>query len=135
MITSNNSHADGDFARLESIECTRRYGMATSALSFSSLVTSIIPEFFSRPETSLSVSGDRLKITGRHTTRFQHIIDDLGIKVNGKEIEDAGFETRIRDKSEEVTILLPFEPQPGDVITVDTAVHSLGSKKITLRVE
>ncbi len=109
--------------------------MGTEALS----LTSILSAFLSTPDhvnaPGLTLSGDKLKIRGRHTTRFQHIIDDLGVKVNGHKVEDAGYETKISGEEEEVTIVLPFEPLPGDVITVDTAVHSFGSKKITLRVE
>lgn len=105
-----------------------------SLRSFASFVSSHLPDFLN-PTKKAALSGDRIKITGRHTGRFQHIIDDLGVKVNGHEVEDAGFETKISGEEEEVTIVLPFEPKPGDVITVDTAVHSFGSKKITLRVE
>ncbi len=108
--------------------------MGSAALSLTTLFSS----FITSPETvspELSVAGDRLKIIGRHTARFQHIIDDLGVKLNGQALQDVGFETTIRGDQEEVTIVLPYEPKAGDVITVDTAVHTFGSKKITLRVE
>lgn len=109
--------------------------MTQTAGAFTAILAQILPFPNHGNSPELSVDGDRLKIKGRHTTRFQHIIDDLGVKVNGHEVEDAGFETKISGENEEVTIVLPFEPKAGDVITVDTAVHSFGSKKITLRVE
>lgn len=109
--------------------------MGNSALSLSTLFASFmaLPDPVHSPD--LTLHGDQLKITGKHTTRFQHIIDDLGVKVNGHKVGGIGFETKISNEEEEVTIVLPFEPKPGDVIIVDTAVHSFGSKKVTLRVE
>ncbi len=101
-------------------------------VSLASMLTSIWPE---KKEIGLSVSGDCLEIVAEHSVMKHHAIEDLGIKINGMDVVENGYATRITDTEEVVIITLPFEPQAGDVIVVDTEVQRFGSKKITLKVE
>jgi len=83
----------------------------------------------------VSVAGDRLMITRDHQPNEYHAIEDIDIMINGQEIIEEEYSTQITANEEIVTITLPLKPQQGDVIVVDTEIHRLGSKKITLKIE
>ncbi len=101
------------------------------------LLFSLIGSYVVHParEVAVSVSGDRLMITRDHQQNEHHAIEDIDIMINGHEIIEDEYSTQITAKEEIVTIILPVEPQPGDVIVVDTEIHRLGSKKVTLKIE
>ena len=107
--------------------------MKNDQVSLLGLLTSIIPH--RNHKMALTVSGDHLEITAKHSVHAHHAIEDLGIMVNGMEVAEEEYSTRITDTREVVTVVLPFEPRPGDVITVDTDIHHLGSHTLTLMVE
>ncbi len=107
--------------------------MKNSQGSLFNLLTAIVPH--RNKGVALSVLGDHLEITAGHSIHSHHAIEDLGIMVNGMEVTEEEYSTQITDTSEIVTVVLPFEPQPGDVITVDTDIHHLGSRTISLKVD
>ncbi len=102
-------------------------------VSLQGLLTSMIPH--RKKSMALTISGDHLEIVAGHSVRSHHAIEDLGIRINGAEVVEEEYCTRITDTQEVVTVTLPFEPKPGDVIVVDTDINHLGSRTITLKVE
>ncbi len=102
-------------------------------VSLLGLISSLIPH--KKKAMALAVSGDHLEITAGHQALAHHAIEDLGILVNGMEVVEEEYSTRITDTEEVVTVTLPFEPKPGDVITIDTDINHLGSRTLTLKVE
>jgi hypothetical protein len=107
--------------------------MKNQQVSPLALLTSIIGN--KKRDMALSVSGDHLEIVGKHSRKAHHVIEDIGIMINGLDVVEEEYSTRITDKEEVVTVTLPFEPKPGDVIVVDTDINHLGSRTITLKVE
>lgn len=106
--------------------------MAQNKQTLLTLFSSLIPH---KAPMALAVSGEKLEITAGHKGIAHHAIEDIDIQINGMSVVEEEYSTRITDTEEVVTVVLPFEPKPGDVIVVDTEVHRLGSKKITLKVE
>ena len=97
-------------------------------------VSKKFPVLFNKAdEISLLLEDKELTIFSSHHSH-KYISEGVDIYINGNEVEDCGYSTEIHNEQEYLKVFLPFEPVAGDVIEVDTAVHHLGIKTITLKV-